>query len=188
MTTTHTYPPETSEGPKRKTPIFSMDDIAASASKENPELFGSASVGGQASRRETYNHSSFTARQSNPYGTPNPFGTPPPNELPRHRRTGIFDGYWENLDPHTPSTSTDIQWGATGRPQNLTIPEAKLIPLLTLQTDTTKVTKMTTPKQAVQTNPEDPEARAAPVGLEVLEIPADLATTPPTSKTSCGNS
>ncbi len=93
MATTHTYPPETGEGTKRKTPIFSMDDIAASASKENPELFGLASVGGQLSRRETYNHSSFTARQSNPYGTPNPFGTPPPNELPRHRRTGIFDGY-----------------------------------------------------------------------------------------------
>ncbi len=71
------------------------------------------------------------------------------------------------------------------------IPEAKLIPLLTLQTDTTKVTKMSTPKQAVQTNP---EAWAAPVGLEVPmvpgapEVPADLATTPPTSKTSCGNS
>ncbi len=116
MTTTHTYPPETGEGLKQKTPIFSMDDIAASASKENPERFGSASIGGQPSCRETYNHSSFTAQQSNPYGTPNPFSTPPPNELPRHRRTGIFDGYREDLDPHTPApqpTSNGGQPAAT---------------------------------------------------------------------------
>ncbi len=77
------------------------------------------------------------------------------------------------------------------------IPEAKLIPLLTLQTDMTKVTKMTTPNQAVQTNPENPEALTDPgvwaalVGREVLEVPmvpVDLPTTPPTSKTSCRNS
>ncbi len=72
-----------------------------------------------------------------------------------------------------------------------------------LQTDMTMVTKMTTPNWAVQTNPEDPEglmvlevwvALVVPVVLEVQmvleapEVPADLATTPPTSKTSCGNS
>ena len=78
--------------------------------------------------------------------------------------------------------------------QNLTIPEAKPIPLLTLQTDTTKVTKITTPNQAVQTNPEaltDLGVQVAPVVLEVpmvLEAPVDLATTPPTSKTSWRNS
>ncbi len=81
--------------------------------------------------------------------------------------------------------------GGNRLPRNLTIPEAKLIPLLTLQTDTTMVMKMTTPNRTVQTNPEDPE------GLMVLEVqmvpeapevPADLATTPPMSKTSCRNS
>ncbi len=182
-----------------------MDDIAASASKENPELFGSASVGGKPSRRETYNHSSFTAQQSNPYGTPNPFGTPPPSELPRHRRTGIFDRYQEDPNPHTPAPQPTSN-GGNRPPRNLTIPEAKPIPRLTLQTDTTKVTKMTTPNRAVQTNLEDledPEALmvpgvpVAPVVLVVLEVQmvpeasevlADLATTPPTSKTSCGNS
>ena len=95
---------------------------------------------------------------------------------------------------HTPQHLNRHPMGGNRPPQNLTIPEAKLIPLLTLQTDTTKVTKMTTPKQAVQMNP---EAQAALVGLEVLEVPmvpggpevlVDLATTPPTSKTSCGNS
>ncbi len=60
MTTTHTYPPETAEGYKQKIPIFSMDDIPVSASKENPELFESASVRGQPSHRETYSHSGFT--------------------------------------------------------------------------------------------------------------------------------
>ncbi len=90
--------------------------------------------------------------------------------------------------------------GGNRPPRNLTIPEVKLIPLLMLQTDTTKVTKMMTPNQAVQMNLEaltDPGVQAAPVGLEVLEVPmvpeapevpADLATTPPMSKTSCENS
>ncbi len=90
--------------------------------------------------------------------------------------------------------------GGNRLPRNLTIPEAKPIPLLTLQTDTTKVTKMTTPNQAVQMNPEVPEALTDPgvrVALEVLEVPmvpeapevlADLATTSPMSKTSCENS
>ncbi len=38
MTTTHTYPPEIGKGPKQKTPIFSMDNIPASAFKKNLEL------------------------------------------------------------------------------------------------------------------------------------------------------
>ncbi len=40
-----------------------------------------------------------------------------------------------------------------------------------LQTDTTMVTKMSTPNQAVQTNPEVPEALTAPVVLEVPMVP-----------------
>ncbi len=101
------------------------------------------------------------------------------------------------IQTHTPQHLNPHPMGGNRPPQNLTIPEVKPIPLLTLQTDTTKVTKMMTPNQAVQMNPEVPEGWAAPVGLEVLEVPmvleapevlADLATTPPTSKTSCGNS
>ncbi len=107
------------------------------------------------------------------------------------------------IQTHTPQHLNPHPMGGNQPPWNLTIPEAKPIPLLMLQTDTTKVTKMTTPNQAVQTNLEDPEALTdpgvwvAPVGLEVLEVPmvlealevpADLAPTPPTSKTSCGNS
>ncbi len=60
---------------------------------------------------------------------------------------------------HTPqhlNRQSLIPMGGNRPPRNLTIPEAKPIPLLTLQTDMTKVTKMTTLKQAVQT---DPEAR-----------------------------
>ena len=94
---------------------------------------------------------------------------------------------------HTPQHLNPHPMGGNRPPRNLTIPEVKPIPLLMLQTDMTKVTKMKTPNQAVQT---DPGVRVAPVGLEVLEVPmvlealevpADLATTPPTSKTSCGN-
>ncbi len=107
------------------------------------------------------------------------------------------------IQTHTPQHLNPHPMGGNQPPRNLTIPEAKPIPLLTLQTDMTMVTKMMTPNQAVQTNPEDPEAlmdpgvQAAPVVLEVLEVPmvpeapevlADLATTPPTSKTSCRNS
>ncbi len=88
-----------------------MDDIAASASKENPELFGLASVRGQPSHRETYNHSTFTAQQPNPYSSPSPFGTPPPNELPRHWRTSIFDGYQEDPNPHTPASQPTSNGG-----------------------------------------------------------------------------
>ncbi len=80
-----------------------MDDIAASASKENPELFRLASIGGQPSCRETYSHSSFTAQQSKHYCSPSPFGTPPPDDLSHNQRTSIFDRYWEDPDPHTPA-------------------------------------------------------------------------------------
>ncbi len=79
----------------------------------------------------------------------------------------------EKIRTHTPWHLDPHPMGGNRPPRNLTIPEAKPIPLLMLQTDTTKVTKMMTPNQAVQTN---------------LEVPADLATTPPTSKTSYGNS
>ncbi|PBK82944.1 hypothetical protein ARMGADRAFT_1089857 [Armillaria gallica] len=80
-----------------------MEDIPASASKENPELFRSASIGGQPSHRETYSHSSVTAHQSENYSSPNPFSTPPPNDLLYHQRTGIFDRYQENPEPYTPA-------------------------------------------------------------------------------------
>ncbi len=86
---------------------------------------------------------------------------------------------------HKPQHLNPHPMGGNRPPWNLTIPEAKPIPLLMLQTDTTMVTKMMTPNLAVQTNLE------APVVLEVLEVPmvpGDLATTPPTSKTSCRNS
>ncbi len=76
------------------------------------------------------------------------------------------------------------------------IPEAKPIPLLTLQTDTTMVTKMMTPNWAAQTNledqvaltdQEDQVASADPVALVVLvvlEVQVDPAKTLPMSKTS----
>ncbi len=98
---------------------------------------------------------------------------------------------------HTPQHLNRHPMGGNRPLQNLMIPEAKPIPLLMLQTDTTMVTKIMTPNQAVQTNPEVPEALTDPgvrvalvalVALEVLEVPVDLETTPPMSKTSCGNS
>ncbi len=72
------------------------------------------------------------------------------------------------IQTHTPQHLNPHPMGGNRPLWSLTIPEAKPIPLLTLQTDTTKVMKMTTPKQAVQTNP---EVRAAPVGLEVPMVP-----------------
>ncbi|SJL00831.1 uncharacterized protein ARMOST_04145 [Armillaria ostoyae] len=79
-----------------------MDDIPASASKENPELFGSASVGGQPSRRETYTHSNFTAQHSNLNSeTPNLFNSP--RGTSHHRQTGIFDRYRNDPAPETPA-------------------------------------------------------------------------------------
>ncbi|KAK0437057.1 hypothetical protein EV421DRAFT_1978722 [Armillaria borealis] len=79
-----------------------MDDIPASTSKENPELFRSASVGGQPSRRETYTHSNFTARHSNISSiTPNLFNSP--RETSRHQQTGIFDRYHDDPVPETPA-------------------------------------------------------------------------------------
>ncbi|SJL06592.1 uncharacterized protein ARMOST_09934 [Armillaria ostoyae] len=100
MTTTFTYPPDAEDGQRKKTPIFSMDDIPASASKENPELFGSASIGGQPSHRETYTHSNFTARHSNLKSeTPNLFNSP--RGTSHHRQTGIFDRYRNDLAPET---------------------------------------------------------------------------------------
>ncbi len=68
-----------------------------------PRTFWISLHGGQPSHRETYSHSSFTARQSNHYGSPNPFSTPPPDDLSHHRRTSIFKRYREDPDPHTPA-------------------------------------------------------------------------------------
>ncbi|KAK0429534.1 hypothetical protein EV421DRAFT_1948353 [Armillaria borealis] len=77
MSTTFTYPPDAEDGRRKKIRIFSMDDIPASASKDILELFRLASIGGQPSYRETYNHSNFTARHSNLNSdTPNLFNTP----------------------------------------------------------------------------------------------------------------
>ncbi len=104
MTTTHIYPLETAEGHKQKTPIFSMDNIPVSASKENLELFRSASVRRQLSHRETYSHSGFTAQQFNHYSSPSPFGTPPPDDPSHIWRTSIFDRYQEDPDSHTPAS------------------------------------------------------------------------------------
>ncbi|SJL14287.1 uncharacterized protein ARMOST_17743 [Armillaria ostoyae] len=127
MSTTFTYPPDAEDGRRKKTPIFSMDDIPASASKENPELFGSASVdeprlpwqrqhqlrneigawrlitvGGQPSHRETYTHSNFTARHSNLNSkTPNLFNSP--RGTSHHRQTGIFNRYRNDPAPETPA-------------------------------------------------------------------------------------
>ncbi len=106
----------------------------------------------------------------------------------------------ERTQIHTPQHHNPHPTGGNLPPWNLMIPGAKLIPPLTLQTDTTLVMKVMTPNQAVQMNPEDPatltdqEDQVALVDLEdleaptVLEIWADMATTLPTSKTSCGNS
>ncbi len=193
MTTTHTYPPETAEGHKRKTPIFSMDDIPASASKENPELFRSASIRGQPPRRETYSHCSFTARQSNHYSSPSP--PPPPPPPPPSVLLHL-------MTPHTtggPGYSTDTgrtqthtlqhlnlhPMGGNQPPRNLKTPEAKLIPPLMLQTDTTVVTKRTIPNQVAQTSPEVP---AALMDQGDQAAPVAPATIHPTSRTSCGNS
>ncbi len=178
ISTTNTCLPETGEGHKQKTLIFSMKDIPASASKENLELFGSASVGGQPSHRETYSHSSFTARQSNHYGSPNPFGTPPPDDLSHHQRTSIFERYQggprsapQHLNPH-PTGGNLTNW-------NPTIPETVLTPLLTLQIDTTRAMMDPTPNLVAQ---------MAPMDQEDQMVLADPATILPTSKTSCGNS
>ncbi|KAK0430226.1 hypothetical protein EV421DRAFT_1913223 [Armillaria borealis] len=100
MTTTFTYPPDAEDGRRKKTPIFSMDDIPASASKENLELFGSAFIGGQPSHRETYTHSNFTAQHSNISSvTPNLFNSP--RGTSHHQQTGIFDRYRNDLVPET---------------------------------------------------------------------------------------
>ncbi len=187
MSATHTYPPETAEGHKRKTTIFSMNDIAASASKENPELFRMASVGGQPSHRETYSHSSFTARQSNQYGSPNPFGTPPPDDLSHNRRTGIFDRYREDLDPQTPAPQPASNGGQ---------PVAVESNNSRSQTDTpTHATNRhdqgdegDDSEPGSPNGPGEPGGPGGPGGPNVLEDQADPPTTLLMSKTSCGNS
>ncbi|KAK0447953.1 hypothetical protein EV421DRAFT_1900609 [Armillaria borealis] len=101
MTTTFTYPPDAEDGRRKKTPIFFMDDIPASASKENPELFGSVSIGGQPSCREIYTHYKFTAQHSNlNSGTPNIFNAP---RTSCHQWTSFFDGFCNDPEPETPA-------------------------------------------------------------------------------------
>ncbi|SJL04329.1 uncharacterized protein ARMOST_07695 [Armillaria ostoyae] len=79
-----------------------MDNIPASASKENQELFGSAPIGGQPSCRETYTHSNFTARHSNLNSeTPNLFNSP--RGTSHHRQTGIFNRYHNDPALETPA-------------------------------------------------------------------------------------
>ncbi len=56
------------------------------------------------------------------------------------------------IQTHTPQHLNPHPMGGNRPLWNLMIPEAKPIPLLTLQTDMTMVTKMTTPNWAVQTN------------------------------------
>ncbi|SJL04354.1 uncharacterized protein ARMOST_07720 [Armillaria ostoyae] len=100
MSTIFTYPPDAEDSRRKKTPIFSMDDIPAFASKENPELFRSASVRGQPSHRETYIYSNFTTRHSNLNSkTPNLFNTP--RGTSHHQRTGLFDRYHNDPVPET---------------------------------------------------------------------------------------
>ncbi len=187
MTTTHTYPPETTEGHKRKMPIFSIDDIAASASKENPELFGSASIRGQPSRRETYSHSSFIARQSNHYGSPSPFGTPPPDDPSHNWRTGIFDRYREDPDPHTPAPQSTSNGG---QPAAMKSEDSRS------ETDTPTHAK----NQCNQGDKDDdsqpgspnrpggPGSPGGPGGPNGPGGPGGLGNNLPMSKTSCGNS
>ncbi len=118
MTTTHTYLPETGKGLKWKTPIFSMNDISASASKENPKLFELASIRGQPSHRETYSHSSFTAQQSKHFRTPNPFNTSPPDDFPHHQRTGIFNEYQKDPVLHMPAPQPIFNGGQLVTPES----------------------------------------------------------------------
>ncbi|SJK99880.1 uncharacterized protein ARMOST_03191 [Armillaria ostoyae] len=100
MSTTFTYLPDTEDSQRKRTGIFSIDDISASTSKENPELFGSVSVEGQSSHREIYTHFNFTTQHSNlKFETSNLFNTP--RGISHHWWTGIFDGYRKYSVPET---------------------------------------------------------------------------------------
>ncbi|SJL12781.1 uncharacterized protein ARMOST_16212 [Armillaria ostoyae] len=77
-----------------------MNNIIASASKENPKLFGSVSIRGQLSCREIYNYFNFTIQHSNLNSeTLNSFNSLV--ETSYHQQTGIFNGFYNNLVPNT---------------------------------------------------------------------------------------
>ncbi len=86
---------------------------------------------------------------------------------------------------HTPQHLNPHPTGGNRLPRNPKIPEAKPIPLLTQQTNATRVMKMTTPNRAAQMDPAAPAVLEVPMVLEVLAAPA---TTLPMSKTCCRNS
>ncbi len=161
MMTTHTYPPETGEGPKRKTPIFSMDDIAASASKENRNFLDRPpSEDNHPVGRPTITLASL---HDNPTPTVLQILSVLLHPMNFHDTEGpVYLMDTGKIRTHIPQHLNPHPMGGNAPPRNLTIPEAKPIPLLTLQTDTTKVTRMTTPNQAVLTNPENPEALTDP--------------------------
>ncbi len=80
---------------------------------------------------------------------------------------------------HTPQHLNPHPMEGNLSPWNLTIPEVKLIPPLTLQTNTTTVMMDLTHNLVAQMDL---------VVLEVLEVQADPATTLPMSNISCRNS
>ncbi|PBK94784.1 hypothetical protein ARMGADRAFT_1078654 [Armillaria gallica] len=88
----------------------------------------------------------------------------------------------ERIRIHTPQHLNPPPIGNKQTAQNPLIPEVKLIPLLILQIDTTRVTMDLTPNQVTQM---DLEALAAPTDQEDQ---AYLATMFPTSKNSYENS
>ena len=181
MSNTVTQPPETSQEPPRRA-LFTMNDILVSASKENPELFGSASGRGQPSHRETYNHSGFTARQS--LATPNPFRASGYSNG-HHRLTAFYKAHNDLLTAPT-SNFTDTD---------------HLESVVSSEPDTP------THQPTHQYHNEDPDspngstlanlvALAAPANLVVLEGPVApvvlkvpvVSEDPQTSKSSYGNS
>ncbi len=172
-----------------------MDDILASASKENLELLD------QPSLEDNHHIGKPTVIPALLPANPTLMVLLTLSTLLHWMTSHLTEGPVYLTDTrrtwiHTPQHLNPYPTEGNRPPQNPMIPEAKLIPLLMLQTDTTMVTKMTTPNWAAQTNPEDPAAlmdqedqvaSADPVALVVLEVHADWATTLPTSSTSCRN-
>ncbi len=186
MTTTHTYPPETAEGHKQKTPIFSMDNIAASATRriqnfldwplsEDNHLIGKPTA--------------------TPVSSPDNLTIivlPTPSVLLHQMISHTIGGPAYSIDTrrtqiHTPQHLNPHPTGGNLLPQNSTIPGAKLIPSLTLSTDTIMVTKVMTSNQAAQMNPEVQVVQKVLEAPMVWEVQVVLATILPTSKTFCRN-
>ncbi|KAK0430143.1 hypothetical protein EV421DRAFT_1913286 [Armillaria borealis] len=169
-----------------------MDDIPASASKENPELFGSASIGGQPSCRETYTHSNFTAQHSNiNCRTPNLFNSP--RGTSHHQQTGIFDRYCNDPVPETPAP----QLMNGGQPDSLdTISDDEEEPETPTHTPHWRNPDDDPPDNHLTTNPaaqtalEDQVDQEPPVGLvdQMALVALEVPTMVPTSRISCKNS